>query len=485
MGSKQRIKRLSAISIGTLAICVVFFGVLYYLDNTPGNKYYEGPNIFSQEYFKKYPKNTTEKISLLWSYENFHSINSPVISPDGKVILFMSTINDRPSLVCMDSEGKKNWVYGDFKRIDAQPHIKLKNNFIVVYWAYPPGDVSDLPRDQWQFYVFNIQGQLLWNKAVWGVPHFIDSGNALLVSTYKETIIQGDKELNNVENCIDPIIRNLAGGDASGYDVRGEGLHCATSSGKCTAIAIPGIEDISKNDKYVLTSCIGKTTLYDTTLKPFSVVRDAGYARLSPDDKYFVIRKHDEKNDEDQLLVNNVQGRLLWTKSIPTYFPNWQGMRRADEGIVPLLDGYLAGISAKYKEHTGEMSNMDVTLNIFDSTGSIVNKISKVEDLLLDIVAAPSRSKHLYVVGISEKDREVEWWLNNKLSQILQQLGIWGIKTKRHIYRLYQIDYYGKVIARSGEVVPVGDMSVLVPSDNSEYVIATTTETLYLFKKNL
>lgn len=92
-------------------------------------------------------------------------------------------------------------------------------------------------------------------------------------------------------------------------------------------------------------------------------------------------------------------------------------------------------------------------------------------------------SKDLYVVGIAEKDREVQWWLNNKLSQILQRLGIWGIKTERHVYRIYQTDYTGKALARSAEVIPVGDMSVLVPSDNSEYIIAATTSTLYFFKK--
>ena len=146
------------------------------------------------------------------------------------------------------------------------------------------------------------------------------------------------------------------------------------------------------------------------------------------------------------------------------------------------MDGYLAGLTARFKEHTGEMSNMDVTINIFNPTGDMVSKL-KVEDFLPDIVAAPSRSQELYVVGIAEKDRKVRWWLNNKLSQLLQWLGIWGIETERHVYRLFQLDYSGEVLARSAEIVPVGDMSVLVPSDNSAFVIAATTSTLYFFKK--
>lgn len=482
MGSKQSIKRLVIVTGGTLVIGLVIFGVLYFLDKTPGNKYYEHPNIFSQEYFKKYPTQA-EKISLLWSYENFHHIDSPTISSDGKTILFMTTINDKLSLVSMNNEGHKNWVYSDFKRLDAQPHIKLSNNIIVVYWSYPPGDVGDLAKDHWLFYVFDIQGRLLWDKTVWGVPFIADSGNTILVSTYNKTLILGDKEINGNDNCIDPIVRNLAGGDAGGYDVRGASLHCPTSSGVCTELGIPGIEEISADANYILSSCIGKTALYDKTLKPLAISKESGYARLSPNGEYFVIRKHVEKGDDDELIVHNTQGRLLWRKSISKYFPNWQGMRRQDEGVLPLMNGYLAGITAKFKEHTGEMSNKDVTVNIFDPAGEIIKKISKVEDFLLDIIAAPSHSKKIYVVGIAEKDREVQWWLNTKLSQVLQWLGIWGIKTERHVYRIYQLDYSGKVLARSAEVVPVGDMSVLVPADKSDYIMAATTSTLYFFKK--
>ena len=483
MDSKQSKKRLTTIIIGTLVFCLAMFSILFYLDKTPGNKYYEHPNIFSQEYLKKYSATQTEKISLLWSYENFHNIDSPIISPDGKIILFMTTINEKPSLVCLNNEGHKMWVYSDFKRLDAQPHIKLRNNIIVVYCSYPPGDVGDLAQDHWLFYVFDIHGRLLWDKTVWGVPFFTDSGNTILVSTYNKTLIMGDKEPDSNENCIDPIVRNLAGGDAGGYDVRGASLHCPTLSGICTELGVPGIEDISIDENYILTSCIGKTALFDKTLKLLALSKYSGYARLSPDGNYFVIRKHNEKSDDDELIVHNTQGHLLWRKSISKYFPNWQGMRRHDEGVVPLRDGYLTGISAKFKEHTGEMSNMDVTINIFDDAGNIISRISKVEDFLLDIVAAPSHSKDLYVVGIAEKDREVQWWLNNKLSQILQWLGIWGVKTERHVYRLYHVAYSGKVLARSAEVIPVGDMSVLVPADNSEYIIAATTSTLYFFKK--
>lgn len=485
MGSKPSMKRLATITVGTIVICLAIYGVLYYLDKTPGNKYYEHPNISSQEYFKRYPITPTEKIALLWSYENFHHIDAPTISPDGKTILFMTTIHDKPSLVCMNNEGNKNWVYSNFRRIDAQPHIILKNDFIVVYWAYPPSDVNDLPQDQqWSLYIFNIQGQLLWEKKAWGTPHFINSGNEILVSTYKKTVFQGDKEVDDPKLCVDPIIRNLAGGDAAGYDVRGESLHCDTASEKCAEMTLYGVEDISEDNKYLLTSCIGKTTLLNTSFKPLAVVKDSGYARLSPDGKYFVIRKHIEKRDDDELILHDSQGHLLWSKSISKYFPNWQGMRRQDEGVVPLLDGYFAGITAKFKEHTGQMSNMDVTVNIFKPDGEIARTFSKVDDFLIDIVAAPSHSKELYIVGIAEKDREVQWWLNNKMSQILQWLGICGMKTERHVYRLYQTDYTGKVLARSVEIIPVGDMSVLVPSDNSEYIIATTTSTLYFFRKN-
>jgi len=126
MDSKQSKKRLTTIIIGTLVFCLAMFSILFYLDKTPGNKYYEHPNIFSQEYLKKYSATQTEKISLLWSYENFHNIDSPIISPDGKIILFMTTINEKPSLVCLNNEGHKMWVYSDFKRLDAQPHIKLR-----------------------------------------------------------------------------------------------------------------------------------------------------------------------------------------------------------------------------------------------------------------------------------------------------------------------------------------------------------------------
>ncbi|MCJ7545819.1 MAG: hypothetical protein MUP30_03160 [Deltaproteobacteria bacterium] len=453
-----------------LTACLILFSILTGRYLAAVKKSHEGPTITSPEYLKKYPQNTADTISLQWSYKHFDEIKSPIISPDGKFILFLTTMNDKQTLVCLNSEGEKKWSYSDFKRIDAPPHIKLRNNFILVYWACPPGNVEDLRQGQhWSFYVFNIEGKLLWDKTVWGIPHFTDSGKTILVSTYTRTLYEGDKDLKN-EKCVDPIVRIAGGGDALDYDVRGKSLRCDAPTGKCSEISLRGIEDISENSSYLLTSCIGKTALYNKSYKALFDTKDSGYARLSPDNTYFVIRKHKKGVSHDEVIVHDMQGSLLWRKPFPRYFPNWEGIQRSDEGVVPLLNGYLGVITAKYNEHTGMISNMDVTLYITDPAGNIVKKIMRVDDFLVDIVAASSRTEYIYVVGIAQKDREVR--------------GSLGIKTTHHVNRLYRIDYKGKVLGRSGEIIGLSEMSMLAPADASDAVIAATRWTLYYFKRN-
>src|SRR3990172_9003030 len=124
-------KRLILTAAIAIAVGSFIFGGMLHLDRIPGNSYRESPDIYSQEYIKKYSL-SKDGISLAWTYEHYHNVLSPALSPNGKMIVFVGTEGGQRALICLNDKAEKLWVYKGLEccpKNDLEPRILIEGNY--------------------------------------------------------------------------------------------------------------------------------------------------------------------------------------------------------------------------------------------------------------------------------------------------------------------------------------------------------------------
>lgn len=480
-------KRLIVIIATTIIVGSLFFGFLLYLDSIPRNKYHEAPNIFNQEYLKTYSQSSTDSIPLLWSYEHFHAISSPTLSDDGNLIFFIGTIDEQPALVCLNNKGERLWIN---KNIVCRPEYGIWPKILIVgknvLLYLQSNSVEGEPLDntlEGNLRLFNTKGDLIWSKTILGKPVLLPFSNELLISRHIKMLYEGDRELDRPPGCVDPEVISLGGGDSFGFNVYGKVVSMDIPTGHERELNIVDIDSVSERGNFLVSSCIGKTTVFNRRFEQINTFKEYGFARLAPDERYLAIRSHTANSGKDILFVSDVKGGLLWSREIDRFYPPhieinfWE-----DHGLIPLSEGRLGVMTSRTTNEEPYITDVTFTLYGHGPSENLLWSKKKIDNYNLRMVRVSNLEENITVLAEAENKVEVKWWLNSKLEEIFERFGIFGMKAFRPVFRLYRVSLAGEILGKSPDIISLGDIRVLTTSQDGKYLLAATGHKMYYFK---
>ena len=462
-----------------VAVIILFFASFFLLDKIPHNRFYKHPNIYSQEYFERFQAEKKAEIELKWTYEHFEGVRSPAISPDGKYVAFITTVEKKRSLMAMDAQGSKLWhspVDSDLYKDQA---VKVFANLdsVVLHWTDRMED-SVKDEEQTKVFYFDPAGTLRWTQNAWGKVFIQSTTPVLFLSRYTNRHLFGweEKEPSLPKTCLDPEIRNFGGGDVLAYDERGRLSEIDPTTGIILKDhAVIGVETISPN--YIIASCIDKTDIYSKSFERIASIPGSGYVTISPDEKYTVIRAPNrESEQQDQIAVYDMRGVLQWEKSVLSYAPNIIESEDGAHGVIALRGGYIGILSAQYGRHLSEYLNVELTL--FDSKGNIVWSKNAINEKPLNLVLADASGSGLIVATKMKFD--TEWWPNTKLSEVFQYFGILGTPTHNYKQEIHFVDIHGQATTSSSEIISERFFRSMKVDETNKHIIAAGDK-LYFF----
>ena len=421
-----------------------------------------------------------EKMVPKWIYEHNDTISHLSISPDDSYIVFLSNIDDllkeknpKCSLICLSGEGKKLWEYKGLEYKGVKKILTSKEHILVYMSDHESIDTSG----SGMLFLFTRFGKLLWSKAVWGKLYFMESQDGVFVSKYIKRYFQAwGEEQKLPEGCIDPDIQFFGGGDSVAYDVRGASVLIDSQSGRIKkVINIIGIEKPYRNMNCFLSSCIGKTTLYDKNYQPIFQISESGIVAVSPDEQYVAIHyQTDEKNNK--VTIYNLLGNLLWVKNVEG------SLKEPDGGLVPLYNGFIAALATRWSYKTGVVVRENATLTFFDRKGEVVWSRQKIAGFPIKYIAASEDGKYI-LVG-TEKVEKVSANYSSKMKEELRnQLGVSGFTKDTYSSRLYLLSSKGDIIARSENVI-LGDynpLKVVTIDKEAEHAVLVDTKKIFFY----
>ncbi len=475
------------IAVTTVIFGSLFFGFLMYLDSIPRNKYHEAPNISNQEYLKTYSQRSAGGISLLWSYEHFHAISSPTLSADGTLIFFIGTIDEQPALVCLNNKGERLWVnknIASHPKYSIWPRILVVGKYILLYLQRADAEGEPIAKTlEGNIRLYNTKGDLIWSKTIWGKPVLLPFSDELLVSRYIKMLYEGDKELDSPTACVDPEVVSLGGGDSFGFDVYGQVVSIDIPTGHERELDIVSVDSVSVRGNFLLSSCIGKTTLFNSRFERINTFKEYGFARLAPDERYLAIRSHTNNSEKDILHVRDIKGGLLWSQEIDRFYPPYlENNPREDHGLIPFSKGRLGVMTSRTTSEEPYVT--DLTFTAYGPHGNLLWTKKKIENYNLRMIKVPNLAENIIVLTEAEKKVEVKWWLNSKLNEIFERLDLFGMKDFRPVFRLYRLGFDGEVSGKSQDIISLGDVRVLVTSQDGNYLLAATRHKMYYFRAN-
>jgi hypothetical protein len=400
-----------------------------------------------------------------WTYEHNDAVSHFAMAPDGRYIVFVSNIDDllkeknpKCSLICLGSDGKKHWEYKGLEYKGVKK-ILASEEYILVYMS--DHELIDTSGGG-KLFLFTSSGKLLWSKGVWGKPYFIASQDAVLVSKYAERHFRAWSDEGKLpEGCVDPDVKIFGGGDSIAYDVRDGSVLLDISSGRIKkVIKTIGIEKPSRNASYFLSSCIGKTTLYDDNHKSLFQIAESGIVDISPDEQY-VVMHYQSGEKSNKVAIYDRTGHLLGAKNVEG------SLKAPDGGLMPLYNGFSAVLAAKWSSNTGVVIKEDSTLTFLDRKGEVVWSNQKISDFPVKFIAASEDGKYV-LVG----------------AELRNQLGISDFNKDRYSSSLSLLNYKGDIIARSGKV-NLGDYNPLkgVAIDReAEHAVLVDTKKIFFFE---
>jgi hypothetical protein len=429
--------RLKVIAITTVIVVSLFFGFLLYLDSIPQNKYREGPNVQNQEYVRHDTPMSTDGISLLWSYEHFHAISSPALSDDGGLIFFVGMIDEQPALVCLNDKGERLWLNKNIPSLPKYgiwPRILVVGKYILLYLQRADAEGEPIDKTvEGNIRLYDTKGDLIWSKTVWGKPVFLPFNNELLISRYIKMLYEGDKELDSPKGCVDPEVISLGGGDSFGFDVYGKAVSIDIPTGHERELDIVGIDSVSGRGNFILSSCIDKTTVFNSRFERINTFKEYGFARLAPDERYLAIRSHSNNNEKDILHVRDIKGGLPWSQEIGRFYPpHLESNFWEDHGLLPLPNGRLGVMTSRTINKEPYVT--DVTFTVYDAHKKTLWTKKKIDNYNLRMIRVHDSAENIIVLTEAENKVEVKWWLNSKLNEIFERFGIFGIKAFRPVF---------------------------------------------------
>jgi len=467
-------KRQLIIVTGTLLIVGSMVSFLLYLDSIPGSRI---PTRLSPEILQSYPDNKSDAIELKWTYEFLESLRGSALalSPDGNLLVFMATGSEQCSVIGLNDKGKKLWVSAGlecYPHKDLLPRIVMDDAHIVIYWVDSQGGIGD-DEGGTTITALSTAGKKLWSKQIWGIPHLIGD-NRILISKYKQRLHYGwDEEPVFPAGCIDPEVISTAGGDAKAYDIRDRSVVVDIETGTPLAdVVLPELEAVSKDNNYFITSCIGKTTVYDKRYNQLFAFESAGPIAISPDERYFAIQRHQLVDAKQVVEVYSLAGGMAWRKESNPFFMGHEEEIRGDKGFVFLSDGSLVVLSSAFDRASGRMRSTDVTVTAFDNKGNDLWSKKNIDGFSIRTIGIPHKGRTLIVLADDEKGVEVDYWPNTRLNEMFRRFGICSFKMHEHLSRLYALDYRGSTLHTSGDIIS-SEIEQLVFSANGERIVAT------------
>jgi hypothetical protein len=106
----------------------------------------------------------------------------------------------------------------------------------------------------------------------------------------------------------------------------------------------------------------------------------------------------------------------------------------------------------------------------------------KIENYNLRMIRVSNLAENIIVLTEAENKGEVKWWLNSKLDEIFERFGLFGMKDFRPVFRLYRLGFDGDILGKSSDIISLGDIRVLVTSQNGNYLLAATGHRVYYFR---